>query len=584
MFIGLGQTLEILVAAWFIHRCFDTPFRLQSRSEILGLTMAALLSPAVGAAVGATVFAFNRMHPFPEVWPFWWMGDTVGMLIVTPLILAVAQGWGTWRQMGAARWAEAAALLAFLIILGQLVFSGHFPLTFIAVLPLLWASLRFGVPGAVVTAIVLSAIAVRYTAAWYGWFTNPTVDANLRALLLQMCLGIAGVLTVMFVALVNQRQAAHLALQQALQRERETLEARVKERTRALQQSELRFATLLDAEPCAVICIAPDHRILAWNRAAERIYGWSREEALGRNYVTTFLPADMAEAVVEDGRKVLAGKPTAAFENDVVHKDGTRRTLLWSVCRFTDELEKPVGLLAIGLDVTARKRSEAELHTTNENLRRLSARQDALLEAERARIAREIHDDLGAALTGVTMHVRMALNAGDGITPQAQERLTQALQLVDGANQSMHRIINDLHPSVLDHLGIWGGIEWLANQWQARTGLPCEMQLDPKLAECRLADDRALAVFRIVQESLNNVARHADATRADIHARLDDDCVQVTIRDDGRGIDPDRPHEVESMGMLGMRERARHFDGTLEVANDAGGRGTVVALRLPMHD
>jgi two-component system, NarL family, sensor histidine kinase UhpB len=378
-------------------------------------------------------------------------------------------------------------------------------------------------------------------------------------------------------ALIHQRQVSLHALQRA----HEELEARVAERTAALRQSEVRFSALVETGPSVIVGLAPDHRIVEWNRAAEQIYGWSRNEALGKDYVATFLPVEVREAVGADIRMVLQGRPTKAYENEVIHRNGSRHTLLWNVCRFTDEQQRPLGLLAIGQDITERKKAEAALRDTNESLRKLSAHQEALLEAERARIAREIHDDLGAAMTGVKMHVRMALSAGGNSLPRVRDRLTQAAELVDAANQSVQRIITDLRPSVLDHLGVWAGIEWLADQWQTRTGLPCETAIDPALNEQTIEAEQATALFRIVQESLTNVARHAEATRVDIRARLEGDAVNLEIQDDGNGIPKDRLRSIESPGLLGMHERARRFGGTLHVTSEAGA-GTLVALRLPL--
>lgn len=452
--MSMAQTLETLIGAFLVHRWCGTPFRLQSRRDIVGLTCAALLSPMIGATADAVIVAGSGTHVFKGIWPHWWLGDAAGLLIVTPLVLALLQGWVTWRKLSARHWVEAAALLLTLVAAAHFVFGGHLPLAFLLMPPLLWAALRFGLPGAVAAATVLSVIAVRYTAGWHGWFASPAIEIETRALLVQSCMVIAGVSSVVLMALLNRRDAAQRALQRISQREHESLEARIAERT-------------------------------------------------------------------------------------------------------------------------------AALHDTNETLRRLSVRQDSLLEAERARLAREIHDDLGSTITGVTLHVQMALSAGGDSLPPVRERLEQALQLVDTAHQSMHRIINDLHPSVLDHLGIWGGLEWLANQWQARTRLPCELSLDPALTAQTLEGDRATALFRIVQESLTNAARHAKATRVDIFTQLDGMAVIVAIQDDGQGISIQDSPGAGSMGLIGMRERAQRFGGTLEVTGERG-RGTRVRLRLPL--
>lgn len=452
--ICLSQTAGILIGAMLVHRWCDMPFAIRAARDVAALVAAALLGPVIAATAGAASIALSGKQAFFEVWPLLWMGDAVGILIVTPLVLAILQSQVDSHNYSPARWAEAIALIAALIGTGHLVFSGHFPLALIIMPPLLWTVLRFGVLGSIVAAAILSVIAVRYTAVWHGWMASPTLDGDALALRVQLFLGVAGVLTVLMAMLLNQREHAQRDLQQLRRREQAELEARVAERT-------------------------------------------------------------------------------------------------------------------------------AELRDTNDSLRRLSALQDSLLEAERSRIAREIHDELGAAMTGVTMHLQTALSAGADALPPVQERLKQALQLVDAADDAMHRIINDLRPSVLDYLGIWEGLEWLANEWQKRTGLPAELAIDPALDNFTLEGEPATALFRIVQESLTNVARHARATRVDITARLDGNAALVTIKDNGQGISEEHATGNRSTGMLGMRERARRFDAVLHVSGEAG-RGTQVALRFPL--
>jgi signal transduction histidine kinase len=479
--ISLVHTLQTLICGYFVHRWCGSPFHLQSQRSVLGLTFAALLGPVVSTTVGAATLALSGAPALRGVWQQWWLGDAAGILIVTPLVLALLQDGKPFRSLSAARRVEATVLLIALVAAGTLIFSGYLPLAFIIMPLLMWAGLRFGVSCAVAAGTVLSVIAVRYAAGWHGWFATPTIDFETRVLPAQSCLLFIGISTLLLMALLNQR------------REREALGTGGAERTAALRQGESRLTALVGGGHSVAAGLSPDHV----------------------------------------------------------------------------------------KEITTRKQAEAGLRATNESLQKLSARQDSLLEAERARIAREIHDDLGAAITAVTLHVQMALTAGAGNLPPVRERLLQALQLVDAANQSMHRIINDLRPSVLDHLGIWGGLDWLADQWQARTGLPCELTLDPALTERTLDGDCATALFRIVQESLTNIIRHANATRVDILTQLEGDVVSVIIQDDGKGITAERLPGVESMGLLNMHERARRFGGTLQVTG-AAGCGTRVALRLPL--
>jgi two-component system sensor histidine kinase UhpB len=349
----------------------------------------------------------------------------------------------------------------------------------------------------------------------------------------------------------------------------------------AVRHIEQRLISCLDAVSCVVVGLTPDLRITAWNQAANRIYGWSRSEALGRDYIATFLPAQAQAAMTIALRETLAGDNSQAFEIKATHRDGRNHALRVNLRRIAGGPQQAPELLLIGQPIAQSYQGESEPTDGDERLRRFSAHRDAQVEAERTRIAREIHDDLGAALTGINMQLHMALAAAADMPPTARGRLVEALELVGTAQQSLQRIIGDLRPSVLDHLGIWSGLEWLANQWQVRTGLPCGITIASALAECTLDDERATALFRIAQESLTNVARHANATRADITARIEGNAVCLTIQDDGKGIGVEHLLDLESPGLLGMHERARRLGGTLRVTGEAG-RGTRVTLRLPL--
>lgn len=575
--LGLGPTIEALVAGLVLHRWCGVTFLLQSRREALGLLLATVPAALAGAATSSAALAVLPAGTFGAIWPHGWLSGIVGILTVTPLLLALFHGGKTPCRLNALRYAHAATLLIALIICGRFIFDGYALLAFVIMPLLLWTGMCFGLPCAAAAGVALAVIAIRYAAGGYGGFAAPAVDDATRALLAQACLVFTGAVAAALVAHAHRRQAST----PAASREHQAPELLPAGHTAALQRSESRFSALLENELCVIVALSPELQIVEWNRAAEHIFGWPREDALGKDYVTTFVPLERRADIAARMRKVWAGDPAPVFECGIVHRNGSRRMLQWHIGLYADGQQQPLGLLAVGQEITGRIQAEAGLRDTHDSLQLLSARQDALLEAERARIAREIHDELGAAITGVTMHVQMALTAGADNVPPVRERLQQALQLVDAANQSMHRIISDLRPSVLDHLGIWGGLEWLANQWQSRTGLPCELILDPALTERMVDGERATALFRIVQEALTNVTRHARATRVDILTQLDGDAVCVSIQDDGKGITAERSPGADSMGLLNMRERARRFGGTLQITG-APGRGTRVALRMPL--
>jgi signal transduction histidine kinase len=258
--------------------------------------------------------------------------------------------------------------------------------------------------------------------------------------------------------------------------------------------------------------------------------------------------------------------------------DGTSIDLACSVVKLWDDTR-----IAIGIDVGARKQAEKRLQETMRQLRALSAAVTSAREAEAARIARELHDALGSTLTGIRWELEALEQqaAGGQHSEPATEwarRLRALIAQTDAAIADIRRISHELRPALLDGLGLCAAIEWHARQFSERTGITCRV---------RCADEGrswpahiAIVVFRIVQEALTNVARHAHATTVEVGLEWDADGCTVTIVDDGVGITEERQAEPGAVGLIGMRERAWLVGGLLEVRRGAP-RGTSVTLRLP---
>jgi integral membrane sensor domain MASE1 len=228
--VAAGDTLEALTGAYLVARCCGTPFRLQGPREVLGLTLlAGILSPALGGAIGALALSLAKVQTFWTGWPLWWIGDAVGVLIAAPLVLVVLEGGASWREIRGLRAAELAAMIMTLAIVAHTVFSHEPPLVYLILPPLLWATLRFGLPGAVLAMAVLTVIAIRDTAAGSGPFADPELAPGLRSHLVQSFLGIVAVSTLVLAALIDQHRRALKALNDA----KDELEDRVTEGTAA---------------------------------------------------------------------------------------------------------------------------------------------------------------------------------------------------------------------------------------------------------------------------------------------------------------------------------------------------------------
>jgi signal transduction histidine kinase len=237
-----------------------------------------------------------------------------------------------------------------------------------------------------------------------------------------------------------------------------------------------------------------------------------------------------------------------------------------------------VGYQGIIRDITERKRTEEQLRTSRGQLRALSAHLQSIREEERTLVAREIHDELGQALTGLKMDLSWLIKRFPEGQTLLMEKAKSMLKFIDTTIQSVRRLSTKLRPGVLDDLGLIAAIEWQAQEFQNRTGIQCKF--NSSLREVDLDRDRSTAVFRILQETLTNVARHASATRVNIYLGKKDASIVLIVEDNGRGITKNEIFDPKSLGLLGMRERALVFGGKVEIKGKSG-KGTTVTLRIP---
>ncbi len=235
-------------------------------------------------------------------------------------------------------------------------------------------------------------------------------------------------------------------------------------------------------------------------------------------------------------------------------------------------------------DITDRKEAEDRLKASSEQLRALSASLQSAREEEAARIAHQIHDDLGGILTGLRWELealeKMIHEPADpGRLKAMQEKLATMLGLTDTTINVVRRIASELRPSILDDLGLVEAIEWQTQQFQARTGIEC--RCDCSLQSIPLGDPQSTAVFRIVQEALTNILRHAQATRVSVAMKEENGVLALKVSDNGRGITPAEVSNKKSLGLLGMRERAHLIGGHVDIAGSTGG-GTTLHVRVPL--
>jgi len=341
---------------------------------------------------------------------------------------------------------------------------------------------------------------------------------------------------------------------------------------RLLEESERRLAKVIEASPEAItIATVEDGTFIAVNPAAERLSGYSRDEMIGRSAIAMGFYPDP-----EDRQRLIADlkrdETVYGREIRLRRKDGQVRDALASAALIDSDGRKLVLFQVI--DITERKTAERDLREHQELLRELSAHHDSVREEERAHIAREIHDEMGQALTAL----RMDLSVIGKSAPGTADHVRELKGRVDDIIQIVRDVATTLRPAALD-LGILPGIEWLVEEFQKRNGIHCRVKVEN--GEIDLPEDRGIVLFRILQESLTNISRHASASNVEISLGSDATHVRLDVKDDGRGFDAADAGNKKTFGLLGMRERVIMLHGTLSITS-APGEGTQVSVSIPI--
>ncbi len=312
-----------------------------------------------------------------------------------------------------------------------------------------------------------------------------------------------------------------------------------------------------------------------------RIFGLPPQDAI-RNLEEMIHPEDRSlhEAAIT---RAMAGEPFDV-EYRVVRPDGEVRFVHSQGSALQDRSGRPRRTFGAVQDVTEIKRTEEILKATSEQLRAFSARLQSAREEEGTRIAREIHDELGATLTSLRWElegIKKILSGPERPLPRAnlKQKLATMFGLIDAMVNIVRGIASDLRPVVLDVLGLEEAIEWQAQQFQDRTGLTVDCHLPGD--DVQLSPEQSIAIFRIFQEALTNILRHAGATRVDVTIAQEAEAYVLSVKDNGRGITESEMYGQLSIGILGMRERAHLIGGEIDISG-VEGEGTTVTVRLPM--
>jgi len=344
----------------------------------------------------------------------------------------------------------------------------------------------------------------------------------------------------------------------------------------ALARDALLLANVRDS----VIVTDLEGIVTSWNDGATRLFGWRAEEMVGRPLVERV--PEVARAGMAAATQAISEGKEFAGEWEDYRKDGSRVWIDARVTRITNATGKPVGLVGLAHDITDRKKAERALREYADRLQGLSRRVVEVQEEERRHLARELHDEIGQSLTAIGITLQAVKRSGGAAElPQLEE----CIGMVDHAIQQVRHLSLDLRPAMLDDLGLVSALRWYLDHQAQRVGYAARLASDKK-DDVRIAPAIEIAAFRVAQEALTNVARHARAQRVNVRLRVRGGALRLVVRDDGSGFDPEAIHQRgdsgAGLGLLGMRERAALLGGRVKIRS-APGRGTEVRLTIPLE-
>ena len=361
----------------------------------------------------------------------------------------------------------------------------------------------------------------------------------------------------------------------------------------ALQEKEKMLNGITASIGEGILVLNDGGRLLFMNPAAERLLGWTESELFYREvYPIIHTQQPDGACLPEPGMMALGvlreGEVHRAEDDIFWSKDGTPIPVS-IVASAIMENGKAIASVIAFQDISRRKQTEWNLLESRKQLRELSSHLQTVREEERTRIARELHDELGQMLMGVKLDAKWLANHLSGAQPEVTDKVDAMSRLIDETLDAMRRVAADLRPTMLDDLGLAAAVEWLTEDFAERTGIHIQLDMDMEegqcdcpQAECGLNAKVATAAFRIVQECLTNVARHAQAG----HVLVSLDCykgkLMLLLSDNGKGIPADHKNKRNSYGMIGMRERAHDLGGTFDVFSIPGDGVAVVAV-LPVQ-
>ena len=545
-----AATMASAAGSFLLRRIPNFDPSLSRLRDALGL----MVLGAFGSAILSSMFGILSLYatgiqPYSGIessWLVYWLGDSTGVLLVTPLVFTMPQLFGIRSP---ARIAELLALVSLTVFGGFIVFGDFFPVHLdvfaFAVLPLvMWAGIDFGIAGATLSVFLIATIATIMTALGFGPFAANTAFTN--AVLLDVLFTLLAVSGLTLASVISERERAET--------ERERLI-----RAQVEVEARLRHAAVVESSDDAIVSEDLDGMVLSWNQAASRMFGFAEAAAIGRP-ISQLLPPELLSDEVTVLQKLCAGDRLVHLERTRTSASGEKIHLSSTISPLRDSAGRLIGTVRSVRDISERKRAEDALARAKRKLVRVQ-------EQERARIARELHDDIGQRLALLTV----------GLTGVSKELQTQASQIAADLQSLSH----ELHPSKIEVVGAVPGMRVFCSEFAAQH----QFDVDFEASDITrlLSSNISLSLFRILQEALHNTAKHSGVRQCCVRLWEAHGWVHLVVSDGGKGFDPAATKENRGIGLITMQERVSLVDGELRIESQPG-RGTTVHARVPIAE
>ncbi len=554
-----SNVMGSVTGAWLVRRLVAERPTLGTLKEFFGLLgLAAIFSAMLSSCIAAEALVhFGLSHSFWQSFRILWGSNAMAILVLTPFIL-------TWFPRPGAAWdhfdsrkkiAEACLLLASLCayVWGLMfydngIMSQH---RFLMIPFLLWAGLRFGARGATAASLFLSMTLAFFTVQFSCGLTPQQASSGDYVFMLQGLLAMANLVALVPAIVISQRDWT----------------------LTKLRESEERFKNLA-AAAFEGICISENGRVLDGNEQMLKMFGYERSEMIGMQIVGMIAPesrAAVAEAI-RTGREVI-------YEHRLLRKDGTV-FFAEAQAKMVRVGNRTLRMTALR-DITERKLAEEARRESEAMLEKYARQLIASQEAERKRIAAELHDSLGQNLLLIKNRAQLALGK-ENQRADLREQMEDISDLASQAIAEVRQISHDLHPPQLDHLGLTRTLEAMIDSTAQASEIAFRHKLD--FVDDIFPKDAAMNLYRVMQESLNNILKHSHAKKASIKLERDVHEVQLSISDDGCGFNPDESSDnPKGLGLKNIAERVKILGGKFKMDSQPG-KGTRVEVTVPFSE